>query len=617
VRFAPAVRTVLAAFLTLCSGGAAANPAYPTPHFTEAARKVKLAAAFPEVDRLMADRMAQDHLPGVAYGIVVDGELVHAKGLGLRDMAAGAPVDLDTAFRIASMTKSVTALAILKLRDDGKLSLEDPAAKHVGELAALPYPTRDSAPITIRQLLTHAEGFPEDNPWGDRQLAIGDDVMAQWMRAGIPFSTVPGTAFEYSNYGFAILGQVVARASGLRYVDYVDRNILRPLGMTATRWEAAAIPAAHLAKGYQWKDGSWTEEPQLPDGAFGAMGGLYTTSRDLARYVAFLLSAWPARDDPDDGPVRRSSVREMQQSGRYTGLVVSRATPDAPVRASANTYGYGIGFAEDCDARLVVAHSGGLPGFGSNMRMLPEHGVAVFVMANRTYAPGGAMARQAAEAMARTGALVPRELPPSPALVAARDAVHGLLERWDDAAARAAAADNLFLDRPLAERRDEMARLRERHGPCRPAALEAENWLRGRFREQCERGWIDVELALAPTVPPRLQFLRFTSGLPPSERMAAAAKSLAGLAGTGGDATADEAVSSALDRSGLRAQLDAIGDDYGACRVGEALEGDGTRSSRVRLDCARGSLDMAVQLDEGGRVSGVSFASPRGQTCVP
>ncbi|HUG55377.1 MAG TPA: serine hydrolase domain-containing protein [Vicinamibacteria bacterium] len=607
----------MAVAVILAPGADAAGPAHPRPRFTQADRAARLAAAFPEIDRLMAARMDQDHLPGVAYGIVVDGELLHAKALGRRDLEARAAVDLDTAFRIASMTKSVTALAVLKLRDDGKLSLDDPVARHVEELAALPYPTRDSTPITIRQLLTHTGGFPEDNPWGDRQLAIGDDVMSRWMRASIPFSTPPGTAFEYSNYGFAILGQVIARVSGLGYVDYVDRHILQPLGMTATRWEAAAIPAAHLARGYQWKDGEWREVPQLADGAFGAMGGLYTTSRDLARYVAFLLSAWPARDDPESGPVRRSSAREMQQTGRFNGLMVGRASPEAPLRATAINYGYGIGFAQDCDARLVVSHSGGLPGFGSNMRLLPEHGVAVFVMANRTYAPGGGMAREAAEALARTGALRPRELPPSAPLVAARDAIDGLLARWDDARASAAAASNLFLDRPLPERRDEVARLRERHGACRPGAVAPENWLRGRFREECEKGWIDVDFTLAPTLPPRIQHLRLTSGLPPSERMAAAAKALAALAGGWSEATAAEVASSAVDLARLRSQLEAVGGDYGSCRAGEAIEGDGTRSSVVRLDCERGALDLGLDLDAAGRVSGARFATPRDATCVP
>jgi CubicO group peptidase (beta-lactamase class C family) len=594
-----------------------ADEAHPTPRFDRADRRQDLAKAFPEIEQSIASRMASDHIPGLAFGIVIDGELAYGKGLGLRDVEAQAPVDLDTAFRIASMTKSFTALAILRLRDEGRLSLEDPVAKHVKELASLAYPTRDTAPLTIRQLLTHSEGFPEDNPWGDRQLAVSDDVISRWMRAGIPFSTAPGTAFEYSNYGFAILGQVVTRASGMRYRDYVEQKILRPLGMTSTRWEASAVAPGHVAKGYQWKDGGWKEEPALADGAFGAMGGLITTGHDLARYVSFLLSAWPPRDDPDTGPVKRSSVREMQQNGRSTGLFVTRASPEAPLRAGAGAYGFGIGFSADCDTRLVVAHSGGLPGFGSIMRLLPEHGVAVFVMANRTYAPAGGMARQATEILGQTGALVARALPPSSALLDARDAIAGLLERWDDAAAGTLAADNFFLDRPPADRRDEMARLRERHGRCRAGAVEPENWLRGRFREECERGWVDVEFTLAPTSPPRLQLLRLTSGLPPSARMAATAKGLADLAGTWNGDTAAALSAAALDRTRLQAQLHAIGERYGACRAGEALDGDGNGAARVRFQCARGALDVTLQLDEAGRLQAASFAVPRDTTCVP
>ena len=133
-------------------------------------------------------------------------------------------------------------MAILKLRDEGKLSFEDPVSKYVPELANLPYPTSDSQVLNIRHLLTHSEGFPEDNPWGDRQLHQPDKTMREWMRTGIPFSTSPGTAFEYSNYGFAILGQIVAKASGRPYEDYVRDNILRPLGMNASTFEMSAVP---------------------------------------------------------------------------------------------------------------------------------------------------------------------------------------------------------------------------------------------------------------------------------------------------------------------------------------------------------------------------------------
>ena len=165
------------------------------------------------------------HAPGATWGIIVDGALVHTGAAGVRDVASQAPVDADTVFRIASMTKSFTAMAILKLRDEGKLSLDDPAERYVPELKTLHYPTSDSPRITVRHLLTHSEGFPEDNPWGDQQLAVTDAEMNALMRAGIPFSTAPGTAYEYSNYGFAILGRIVANVSGMPYTRYLTERV--------------------------------------------------------------------------------------------------------------------------------------------------------------------------------------------------------------------------------------------------------------------------------------------------------------------------------------------------------------------------------------------------------
>ncbi|HET9425335.1 MAG TPA: serine hydrolase domain-containing protein, partial [Gemmatimonadaceae bacterium] len=144
---------------------------------------------------------------------------------------------------------------------------------------SLRYATSDAPRITIRHLLTHSGGFPEDNPWGDQQLAATDDEMAAMMRAGIPFSTAPGTAYEYSNYGFAILGRIVARVSGMPYARYLDERVLRPLGMTSTTLSPAAVPPSRLAQGYRWEDERWKLEPQLPDGAFGPMGGMLTSVR--------------------------------------------------------------------------------------------------------------------------------------------------------------------------------------------------------------------------------------------------------------------------------------------------------------------------------------------------
>src|SRR6185503_18763918 len=277
------------------------------------ADRARLTDAYAEVDRLVHDFIARRHVPGAAWGVIVDGRLAHTGTAGLRDVETKAPVAADTVFRIASMTKSFTAMSILKLRDEGKLSLDDAAERYVPELNGLKYPTADSPRITIRHLLSHAEGFPEDNPWGDRQLADSEQQLTDMIRGGIPFSNAPGVAYEYSNYGFAILGRIVSRVSGMPYTDYVTANVIRPLGMTSTTLEPSSVPADRLAHGYRWEDERWKNEPLLANGSFGSMGGMLTTVPDLSRYVAAFLSAWPPRDAPETAPARRASLREMQQ----------------------------------------------------------------------------------------------------------------------------------------------------------------------------------------------------------------------------------------------------------------------------------------------------------------
>src|SRR4051812_30457415 len=106
------------------------------------------------------------------------------------------------------MTTSFTARAILKLRHEGKLSYDNPTSKWIQEMPGWKYQTRDTLPIRIRELLTRGAGFPEDNPWGDRQLAVSEEGLTRWLKAGLPFSTTPDTAYEYSNYGFALLGRI-------------------------------------------------------------------------------------------------------------------------------------------------------------------------------------------------------------------------------------------------------------------------------------------------------------------------------------------------------------------------------------------------------------------------
>jgi CubicO group peptidase (beta-lactamase class C family) len=479
--------------------------------FADQSRRAKLSTAFAEIDRIVADFATRQHVPGAVWGIVIDGELAHSGAHGFRELATKSPVNTDTVFRIASMTKSFTAMAILKLRDEGKLALDGPAERYVPELKGLTYPTQDSPRITIRHLLSHAEGFPEDNPWGDRQLARSDREMAEMMRRGIPFSNAPGLAYEYSNYGFAILGRIVANVSRMPYRDYIAANILRPLGMSATTLEPSAVPKDRLALGYRWEDNRWKDEPLLADGAFGAMGGMLTSMRDLSRYVAAFLAAWPARDDPETGPIRRSSLREMQQISRPRLAFAGRDSATGAGQLNSGGYGFGLGITQTCAFDHIVAHGGGLPGFGSIMRWLPDYGVGIIAFGNLTYTGWGRTTDLAIEQLAKTGGLRRRLVTPSRALVEARDAVTRLVMQWDDALADRIAAENLFLDIAKERRREEIAAARATVGDCTGnGPFDVENALRGQWAMTCERGKLRVAITLAPTIPPTVQFLQVT-----------------------------------------------------------------------------------------------------------
>lgn len=494
----------------------AALLAFSTPAPAHA-QPSQLTAAFAEIDGLVREFTKRENIPGAAWGVVIDGDLVHVGTAGVRELKTKSPVTAETVFRIASMTKSFTAMAIMKLRDEGRLALDDPAERYVPELKDLKYPTTDSPRITIRHLLSHAEGFPEDNPWGDQQLAASEEEFSAMLRRGIPFSNAPGIAYEYSNYGFAILGRVVQNVSKMPYRQYVETHVLKPLGMSSTTLEPTSVPASRLAHGYRWEDDQWKEEPQLRDGAFGAMGGMLTSLHDLAKYVGAYVAAWPPRDGAETAPISRAALREMQQVWRARPAIVARNANGA-VQLDAGGYGYGLRIQQTCEFGHVVSHSGGLPGFGSQMRWLPEYGIALIGMGNRTYTGWNGIFSQALDVMRKHNVLQRRTPEPSPALLKARDAVSQLVMKWDDVLADRVAAVNLFRDRDRERRRREIEALRAQVGECKPADrfTLVENALRGTWTLACERGSLDVSITLAPTLPPTVQYLEVMRSKPQS-----------------------------------------------------------------------------------------------------
>jgi len=525
--------TALGAVRTLQAQGAttrqtpAKRPAVPLPPATQSSvapparfndpdRVVKLQRALPAVDSVMRAFAAANKVPGIAYGVIVDGRLLHVAAVGLREVPPKAMVDTSTVFRIASMTKSFTALSVLQLRDAGKISLDDLAERYVPELKALKYPTTDAPRLTVRHLLTHATGFPEDNPWGDQQLADTDDDLSRMIRNGIPFSNVPGIAYEYSNFGFAILGRLVQNVSGMPYARYIQERVLKPLGMTSTTMQARNVPANRLAHGYRLQDGAWLEEPPLPDGSFGSMGGMLTSSADLSRWVALMLDAWPPRDGAESRVLKRSSLREMQQLWRSANSSAARNPTTGALSMTSGGYAYGLRASQNCLFGHIVAHSGGLPGFGSQMRWLPEYGVGIVALGNLTYTSWGSVIDDAFEVLSKSGGLAPRAPQPAPVLLALQDQVTRLVQNWTTPLADSIAAMNLYLDESAPRRAAAIAKLRDAAGgDCRAAGpMYAENALRGQWRLQCAGGVLRVGITLAPTEPARVQ--QFTVAAVPS-----------------------------------------------------------------------------------------------------
>jgi CubicO group peptidase (beta-lactamase class C family) len=474
------------------------------------------------VDAVFSEFWASAPAPSLAYGVVAAGRLVHFRGLGALRTGGPAPTP-DSVFRIASMTKSFTAAALLLLRDEGQLRLDDPVAQYVPLLAALRGPTSDSRSVTLRDLATMSAGFPTDNAWGDRQLSLSAAEFDALLADGLRFASSPGTAFEYSNLGYAVLGRALAAAAGTEYRAIVSSRLLRRLGMSASVFEASRVNRDDLALGHRPAYAAeatnagdvWVELPTAGPGEFAAMGGLFSSVSDLARWIGELADAFPARDGKEvDHPLSRASRREMQTAC----CVIPPAAPDsvadgdAPGGLLSGSYGMGLAVAHDPIRGVLVGHPGGLPGFGSAMRWHPASGIGVVALANATYAAVDAPVMAALDGLvdATSGKAVATLWPET---LDARDNVTRLLLDWNDELAGRIFAENVALDAPLEQRRAEAARIRDRLGDLHvdaSAPVETSSpaqltwWMVG------ESGRVRVAISLCPVSPPAIQSLELT-----------------------------------------------------------------------------------------------------------
>ncbi len=470
--------------------------------FADPQRRAKLAAVFPALDALLAAQLAAQKLPGLVLGVIIDGDLAYEKGVGVADLETRAPATADTVYRIGSITKTFTSLAVVKLRDEGKLALDDPAVRFLPELAAIKYPTRDAPYFTLRHMLTHTSGLP---PVGNFSFTQNDhDVTAAEMLRDVDrmmLAAAPGTQEVYSNFAMGLLGLVVERAAGIRYRDYVSREIFAPLQMRSSYFAQDDVPKERLATAYAPGPGGPQKAAHWRLGASEAAGGIYSSVRDMARYAAFQLSAYPARNDREPGPVRRSTVREAHAVQHHSGLAVTPRRDARQSEAAVRATSSGIGLVwwndQTCEFEQIVWHSGETEGYTGTILLLPDHGVAMVLLTNSFMADHRAVTDAALRILRQSGGLAPRTLPVPPKAAQAMAGAAALYTSFSQKAYEDLFSKTLQDAVPSAQVVALTNQLTKLHGACKdPVPIEVMSATSARFKLPCERGYIEYELTV-------------------------------------------------------------------------------------------------------------------------
>ncbi len=470
----------------------------------ELENSTKIQSILSEVDSAFSAFQIKNYLPSVSYAIIKDGKIIHENYKGKINYKSNKIADNQSVYRIASMSKSFASVAILQLRDAGKLKLDNPVSMYIPELKGQKY-SKDSPEITVRHLLTHAAGFPEDNPWGDRQLGISEAKMLAMFKRGLSFSNEPGVAYEYSNMGFAMLGYIIKKVSGQSYQSYIINKIWKPLGMNNTFWEYDKVNDNKLVKGYRWLNNQQIEQPMEHDGAYGIMGGMLTTIEDFSKYVAMHQSAYEANSIYPK-ILKRSSIKEMHQPWNFNILNTKMKSISGQPCPTVSAYGYGLRWDKDCDEKTGIGHSGGLPGFGSNWKILPEYGIGIVTFANGTYAPTSAINSQILSFLVENANLKPKPFSVTPILKQRQNELLALLPSWENAEKSNIFAVNFFLDyfpnllkseaEPIFKKAGKILKVNE---------IVAENALRGTFILEGEYSNIEISFTLSPENPALIQ----------------------------------------------------------------------------------------------------------------
>lgn len=338
------------------------------------ARRAFDATAAAKVEARIQDLRSNDQVPGLALAVIERGELVYLKGFGSAEIGTQRDVTPNTIFCLASVAKTVTSLAIMQLADEGKLALDSPVTEYLPYFALADKRYKE---ITIRHLLSHTSGLPvsaDAHPsLEDQTNTLGDDeLLERYIRSvdRIVLASQPGTAWAYSSLGYDILGDVVAKVSGMRFEEYVRRRIFLPLGMTHTTFAADDMDPTRLARPHVAGD---ARGPRMGETSpfrriHAPSSYLYSSALDMARY----LSAHLNRGTLDGVSILATSA--------YTGMWTPTAETwfTYPIAAQ-----YGLGWMMgEYNGYRVIGHLGIQPGYNAFIALIPQRDAAVVVLAN-------------------------------------------------------------------------------------------------------------------------------------------------------------------------------------------------------------------------------------------
>lgn len=322
----------------------------------------------------------ENHIPGVAIGIVLDGKLAYARGFGQAKLGqSDRPVTPDTLFHMASVTKPFVATAIMQLVGQGKIDLDAPVTKY------LPYFRLDDpryTSITIRQMVTHTSGMPDvkDYEWNKPQN--DDGALERYVRSlkGEKLLWDPGSRFAYSNMAFEVLGDVIAKVSGKSFEDYVEQQILEPVGMRSSTVLMKNADPRKLASGYTKNKSSDASAPALTPVAAYPYNRIHSPSSDLMSNVND-MARWAMvnlnRGELDGKRILKSSTYDVM----WKPAAEVEFCRNGPCHKTGNSVGISW-FLEEKDGQLYVSHGGGDDGFVTSFIMIPSRKFAFVMMTN-------------------------------------------------------------------------------------------------------------------------------------------------------------------------------------------------------------------------------------------